>query len=307
MARHLLRDDDFSPEEQMRVLALAAEMKNDRLGYRTFEGHQSVALIFDKPSTRTRVSFSVGILELAGYPMILDSQTTQMSRGESVQDTTRFLERQVATIVWRTFEQKSIEAMAEVSSVPVINALTDLFHPCQLLADLLTIQERKGRLPGQTLAYFGDIANNMANSYVLAGVTAGMHIRLAGPMSVSPIKEVLDRAKVIGATTGGTVEVFDDAKQAAYGADVLATDTWSSMGQAPMTAEIRRQYGDFQLNDALVKVADPEVLVLHCLPAYRGKEITSEVLDGPRSAAWDQAENRLHAQKAVMTLLAQWS
>lgn len=307
MARHLLRDDDLSPEEQISVLALAAEMKRDRLGYRTFGGHKAVALIFDKPSTRTRVSFSVGITELAGVPLILDSQTTQMSRGESVHDTTRFLERQVAAIVWRTFEQESLEEMATISSVPVINALTDTFHPCQLLADLLTIRERKHKLSGLTLAYFGDIANNMANSYALAGAVAGMHVRLAGPISVTPNAAVIDKAKAIAQTTGGSIEVFDDPKIAAYNADVLATDTWASMGQAPVTSETRRQYEPFQVNDDLLKVANQNAIVLHCLPAYRGKEISAEVLDGPQSVVWDQAENRLHAQKALLTLLSQWS
>ncbi len=307
MTRHFLRDDDLSPAEQMQLLALAANMKQDRLGYRPYEGQKAVVLIFDKPSTRTRVSFSVGVLELAGCPIILDSQTTQMSRGESIQDTVRTLDRHVSAIVWRTFEQQALVEMAATSRVPVVNALTDDFHPCQLLADLLTITERKGRLSGQTIAFFGDIANNMANSYVLACATAGMHVRLASPLSIAPDPAVIERGRQIAKATGGSVEVFDDAKHAAYNADVLATDTWASMGQAPVTSETRRQYQPFQINDTLLRAAAPDAIVLHCLPAYRGKEITGDVMDGPQSAIWDEAENRLHVQKALLTLLSQWS
>ncbi|MFI6512836.1 ornithine carbamoyltransferase [Streptosporangium sp. NPDC050855] len=297
--RHFLRDDDLSPAEQEQVLDLAAAMKKDRHGHRPFAGPQTVAVLFDKHSTRTRISFAVGIGELGGLPLILDAGSSQMGRGESIEDTARVLERQVAAIVWRTSGQHRIEAMASASSVPVVNALTDEFHPCQILADLQTVREHFGTTAGLTLAYFGDGANNMAHSYLLGGALAGMHVRIAAPEGYLPDPEVVRRAAEIAETTGGSATVLADPAQAAADADVLATDTWVSMGQDGREQRIA-DLTPYQVNAALVGRAAPGAVVLHCLPAYRDLEITAEVLDGPRSVVWDQAENRLHAQKALL-------
>jgi ornithine carbamoyltransferase len=307
--RHFLRDDALSPEEQAQVLELAVRAKQDRLSLRTLEGPRSVALIFDKPSTRTRISFSVGVAELGGYPLVIDAQTTQMGRGEPIEDTTRVLDRQVAAIVWRTFAQSRIEAMASVATVPVVNALTDLLHPCQVLADLQTIAEHRGgvdRLPGTTLTYLGDGANNMANSYALGGATAGLQVRIGTPEQYRPDEQILDAATRVAAQTGGSVTVLHDAAKAAEGADVLATDTWVSMGQeaeADQRGSKASPFAPFTVDATALDRAADDAIVLHCLPAYRGKEISAEVSDGPASAVWDEAENRLHAQKALLAWL----
>ncbi|MGH3390413.1 MAG: ornithine carbamoyltransferase [Actinomadura sp.] len=298
--RHFLRDDDLTPAEQTAVLDLAARMKADRFGHRPLEGPRTVAVLFDKPSTRTRISFAVGIAELGGSALVVDTQASQLGRGETIADTARVLERQVAAIVWRTYGQGRLEEMAAASSVPVVNALTDLFHPCQVLADLQTVREAKGRLSGLTLSYFGDGANNMAHSYLLGGATAGMHVRIAAPAGQPPDAAVVARATEIAGRTGGSVAVTADAKEAATGADVLATDTWTSMGQAEKDLTV---YEPYTIDEEKVGLAASDVAVLHCLPAYRGKEITAAVLDGPHSLVWDEAENRLHAQKALLTWL----
>ncbi|MCP9956056.1 ornithine carbamoyltransferase [Actinomadura madurae] len=300
MTRHFLRDDDLTPAEQADVLDLAAQVKKDRFGHRPLEGPRSVAVLFDKPSTRTRISFTVGIAELGGNPLVMDAGTSQLGRGETIADTARVLERQVSAIVWRTAGQERIEEMAAGTTVPVVNALTDLFHPCQVLADLQTVREAKGDLRGVTLAYFGDGANNMAHSYLLGCATAGVHVRVAAPAPLPPDPAVLARATEIAGATGGSVTVTDDARAAAAGADVLATDTWVSMGQQGKDTSL---YEPYAVDEALLALAAPEAVVLHCLPAYRGKEIAASVLDGPRSRVWDEAENRLHAQKALLVWL----
>ncbi len=303
MTRHFLADDDLSPAELGEVLDLADAIKKDRFAYRPLEGPLAVAVVFDKPSTRTRASFSVGIAELGGYPLVIDAQTTQLGRGEPVADTARVLDRQCAAIVWRTFEQSRLEEMAAASQVPVINALTDTYHPCQLLADLQTIREHKGALKGLRLTYAGDGANNMAHSYLLAGATAGMHVRIAAPGGFAPDPAILARAAAIAARTGGSVAHLTDPGEAFDGADVLATDTWVSMGQEGEVAEREAPFVPFALTSDALRAAAPGAIVLHCLPAYRGKEIAAEVLDGPASVVWDEAENRLHAQKALLTWL----
>ncbi|MDA0638582.1 ornithine carbamoyltransferase [Nonomuraea sp. MCN248] len=297
--RHFLRDDDLSPDEQEEVLALAAEMKKDRFGHRPFEGPRTVAVLFDKPSARTRISFHAGIGELGGLPLIVDGVSTLMGRGEPIEDIARVLDRQVAAIVWRTNGQELIETMAANSAVPVVNALTDEFHPCQILADLQTVRERFGRTTGLTLAYVGDGANNMANSYLLGGATAGMHVRIGAPAGYQPDAVVLGRAASIAAATGGSVVAVSDPVAAVQGAHVVAADTWVSMGQDGKEDRVRDLMA-YQVNAELLAHADADAVVLHCLPAYRGNEITADVLDGPRSAVWDQAENRLHAQKALL-------
>ena len=304
MTRHFLADDDLAQAEQAEVLELAIQMKANRHSFTPLAGPLSVALLFDKPSTRTRVSFAVGVSELGGYPLLLDAGTSQLGRGETIEDTARVLDRQCAAIVWRTFGQDRVEAMARVSRVPVVNALTDLFHPCQILADLLTISERFGAVAGRTLTYLGDTANNMAHSYLVGGAVAGLHVRVAGPAAAAPDPAIVERALAIAAATGGSVTITDDPKAAAEGADVLATDTWVSMGQETASSADRvAALTPYRVDADAVALAAPEAIVLHCLPAYRGMEISADVLDGPRSAVWDQAENRLHAQKALLAWL----
>ena len=305
--RHFLRDDDLSPAELAEVLGLAATLKADRYAKRPLAGPQSVALIFDKPTLRTQLSFAVGVAELGGTAVVVDSHLAAVGERESVADVTRVITRQVAAIVWRTFGQQRIDEMASYASVPVINALTDEFHPCQILADLLTIKEHKGTLAGLTFAYLGDAANNMANSYALGGAAAGLHVRLAGPERYLPDPAIVAKARQIASETGGSVTVTSNPDVALDGADVVVTDTWVSMGQESEKDEREAPFSPFAVTaDALFK-ASPDAIVLHCLPAYRGKEIAEDVLEGPQSVVWDEAENRLHAQKAVLTWLLEHS
>ncbi|WP_096287201.1 ornithine carbamoyltransferase [Mycobacterium ahvazicum] len=304
--RHFLRDDDLSPAEQAEVLELAAELKKNPFSRRPLDGPRGVAVLFDKNSTRTRFSFEVGIAQLGGHPVVVDSSSTQLGRDETLQDTARVLSRYVDAIVWRTFGQDRLEAMASTATVPVINALSDEFHPCQVLADLQTIAEHKGSLRGLSLSYFGDGANNMAHSLMLGGVTAGMHVTIAAPEGFTPDPAVLAAAEQRAADTGGSVSVTADAESAAAGADVLVTDTWTSMGQEADGLDRVKPFRPFQINARLLELADPKAIVLHCLPAHRGDEITDEVMDGPASVVFDEAENRLHAQKALLVWLLEW-
>jgi ornithine carbamoyltransferase len=301
--RHFLRDDDLSPAEQAEVLALAARLKADRFAARPLAGPRTVAVLFDKPSLRTRVSFATGIAELGGFPLVIDSQVTHQGRGETTEDLARVLSRQTAAIVWRTFGQDLIEALAGASSVPVINALTDEFHPCQILADLQTMQAVAGDLAGVTLTFLGDGSSNMAHSYLLGGATAGMHVRICGPAAYSPSAAVTEAARAIAARTGGSVSFGTDPDEAAKSADFLATDVWTSMGQEGQEGQRFAAMEPFRLDEARLAAAPGCRGVLHCLPAHRGQEITAGVLDGPASLVWDQAENRLHAQKALLTWL----
>jgi ornithine carbamoyltransferase len=301
--KHFLRDDDLSPDEQWAVLDLADELKKDPLGHKPLAGPKSIAVLFEKNSTRTRLSFEVGIAQLGGQPIIVDGRMMQLGREETIEDTSRVLSRYVHAVVWRTFAQKRIDAMASVSKVPVVNALTDEFHPCQVLADLQTIRERKGKLAGLTLTYLGDGANNMAHSLMLGGVNAGMHVRVVSPLGFQPASEFVDDAKKRAAETGGSVCILTDPDEAVDGADVLSTDTWTSMGQENDGKDRVTPFRRLQVNAELLARAAPEAIVLHCLPAHRGWEITDEVIDGPASAVFDEAENRLHAQKALLTWL----
>jgi ornithine carbamoyltransferase len=282
-------------------------MKTDRYAHRPLAGPQPVAVIFEKPSLRTRVSFESGIAQLGGHPLIIDALSTHFGRGETIEDAARVLSRYVRAIVIRTDDDARLVALAGAASVPVVNALTDGHHPCQLLADLLTVRERLGATAGRTLAYLGDAANNMAHSYLLAGATAGMHVRVAGPDGFAPHPAVVARAAEIAATTGGSVDVGTDPAKTVAGADVVATDTWTSMGQEDDGLDRVQPFLPFQVNTELLAIADPEAIVLHCLPAHRGHEITDDVIDGPQSAVWDEAENRLHAQKALLVWLLERS
>ncbi len=299
MPRHFLRDDDLDPAEQAEVLDLAVDMKADPLGYSVLAG-RSVATIFEKNSTRTRLSFAVGIHQLGGQEVMMDGRTLQLGREETIEDTSRILSRYVHAVVWRTFAQPRIVAMASVSAIPVINALTDEFHPCQVLADLQTIRERHGRLAGVTVTFLGDGANNMAHSLLLGGATAGMHVRIVSPLGFEPHQQVLLDAERRAKETGGSVTLSTHPHAAVDGADVLVTDTWTSMGQENDGKDRISPFRPLQVNADLLAMAAPGAIVLHCLPAHRGWEITDEVIDGPASGVWDAAENRLHAQKALL-------
>jgi ornithine carbamoyltransferase len=301
--RHFLRDDDLSPSEQADILALAAELKKDPFSHRPLDGPRGVAVIFDKNSTRTRFSFEVGIAQLGGHAVVVDGRSTQLGRDETLEDTGKVLSRYVEAIVWRTYAQDRLTAMASGATVPIVNALSDEFHPCQVLADLQTLMERKGTLKNLRLSYFGDGANNMAHSLMLGGVTAGIHVTIAAPPSFEPNPEFVATAEKRGLETGATVTLTADPEKAADGSDVLVTDTWTSMGQENDGLDRLSPFQPFQVNDALLSRADSDAVVLHCLPAHRGHEITDDVIDGPHSAVWDEAENRLHAQKALLVWL----
>ena len=294
--------DDLTPAELDDLLDLSAKLKSDPGAHAESLRGRSVALVFEKPSTRTRVSFEVAVAELGGHPVVLSTNDLQLGRGETIEDTGRVLSRYVDAIVLRTFEQERLEVLASAASVPVVNSLSDFEHPCQALADLLTVRERLGSLRGRVLTYLGD-GNNVAHSLLLAGAKAGMTVRVATPPGFEPIPQVVQRATEIAAETGCEIVTTDDATVASTGADVLYTDVWASMGQEAEADERMLIFPLYQLNQALVDVAAEDVVVLHCLPAHRGQEITGEVLDGPRSAVWDQAENRLHTQKALLLRL----
>jgi ornithine carbamoyltransferase len=302
VTRHLLRDDDLSSGEQAEVLDIADAMKADPHGHAPLVG-KSVAVIFEKSSTRTRVSFDVGIAQLGGHSVVVDGRSMQLGRDETVEDTARVLSRYVDAVVWRTSAHPRIEAMASASLVPVVNALTDEFHPCQVLADLLTVRERFGRLAGRTLTYLGDGANNMAHSLLLGGATAGLHVRVAAPEAFQPEQAVLADAEHRAERAGGSIEASADPRAAVPGTEVLVTDTWTSMGQESEERDRDLPFRPFQLNAELLAQADDGAIVLHCLPAHRGAEITDDVLDGPASVVWDEAENRLHVQKALLAWL----
>jgi ornithine carbamoyltransferase len=301
--RHFLVDDDLSAAEQLHILDLADVLRAEPYRLRPFAGPRTVAVLFDKPSTRTRISFETAIAELGGHPMIMDAALSQLGRGESISDTARVLGRQVAAIVWRTSGQERLQEMADYAGVPVINGLTDQYHPCQVLADFQTIRQHKKQLAGLTLAYVGDGANNMAHSYLLGGGLAGLHVRIGTPPGFQPDPEVVKRAQVLASSSGGSVQVHREAKDAVADADVIATDTWISMGQEDSRGDRESIFVPYAVTPGLLALAHREAIVLHCLPAYRGKEIDAVVIDGPQSVVWDEAENRRHAQKALLIFL----
>lgn len=301
--RHFLADDDLSPVEQAEVLALAAQLKAAPYDSKPLQGPRTVACIYDKHTLRTQVSFAAAVAELGGYAMHVDGHLAEIGVRESVHDVAKVLGRQVAMIVWRTYAQSDLESMADNSGVPVVNALTDDFHPCQLLADLVTVREHKGTLAGVTVTFVGDAACNMGNSWLLAGATAGMHVRVAGPHGFLPSAEMVQRAADIAAVTGGSVSLSNDPVQAVSGADVVVTDTWVSMGKEAEAESRASALAPYAVTNQLLAHAADDVIVMHCLPAYREKEIATDVLEGPRSVVWDEAENRRHAQKAVISWL----
>ena len=301
--RHLLADDDLAPAEQAEVLDLAAAIKAAPFDHRPLEGPRTVALVFDRPTLRTQVSFSAGIAELGGHAMTVDGGLAAMGERESVEDVARVLGRQASAIVWRTAHQGDLATMAAYAEVPVVNALTDEFHPCQLLADLQTVREHVGTLAGTRVAFVGDGACNMGNSWVLAGATAGMHVVVGAPEGYEPDADVVARARQVATGTGGSVTLERDPVAAVTGAAVVVTDTWVSMGREEEKADRMHLFTPYALTAGLLAHAAPGAIVMHCLPAYRGTEVDAAVIDGPQSVVWDEAENRRHAQKAVLTWL----
>jgi len=302
MVRNYLSVDDLTREELAGLLDLSAKVKAQPGDTAEALRNKSVAMIFEKPSTRTRVSFEVAIASTGAHAVVLSSAELQLGRGETIEDTGRVLSRYVDAIVLRTFEQERLEVLAGSATVPVVNALSDFEHPCQCLADLLTIREVKGELSGRTLTYLGD-GNNVTHSLLLGATKMGMHVRVATPPGFEPIPQIVQRAGEIAERTGGSVLTTNDAVEASAGADVLYTDVWASMGQEAEADERALVFPAYALDRTKVEVARPDVTVLHCLPAHRGQEITDEVIDGPHSAVWDQAENRLHTQKALLLWL----
>jgi ornithine carbamoyltransferase len=302
VSRDFLSLDDLTPVELEHLLTLSSKVKASPDDYAGRLNGKAVALIFEKPSTRTRVSFEVAVASMGGHPLALSSSELQLGRGETIEDTGRVLSRYVDAIVLRTFGQDRLEALAQGASVPVVNSLSDHEHPCQILADLLTVFEHRGSLPGRTLAYLGD-GNNVTHSLLLGGAKSGMRVRAATPPGFEPDPEVVRRAEDIARETGGEIGIATDAAEAASGADVLYTDVWASMGQEEEHDERVRFMTPYRIDAEMVDRAGLDAIVMHCLPAHRGEEITDEVIDGPRSVVWDQAENRLHTQKALLLWL----
>jgi ornithine carbamoyltransferase len=302
--RHFLRVNDWAPDELVLALDWADRLKarqRERIEHRLLEG-RTLGMIFQKPSTRTRVSFEVGIFQLGGAGLYLAANDLQLGRGETIKDTSKVLSRYLDGMMIRTFAQAHVDELAAHADIAVINGLTDEFHPCQALADVMTIRERFGRVEGIRVTYLGD-GNNVCHSLMVACAKLGSHFTAATPAGYEPSNEVVGWALAAAEASGGTVELTDDPRAAAEGADVLYTDVWTSMGQDEQREQRLRDLAGYRIDAELVGLAGEEAIVLHCLPAHYGEEITEDVLYGPQSAVWDQAENRLHAQKALMALI----
>ncbi|MGO0063577.1 ornithine carbamoyltransferase [Brevibacillus fluminis] len=299
--KDVLRVDEFTGEELSYLLQSALQLKemqkNGHL-YQPLKG-KTLGMIFDKASTRTRVSFEVGMYQLGGLAMFMSGKELQLGRGEPISDTAKVLSRYVDAIMIRTYSHADVELLAEHASIPIINGLTDRFHPCQALADMLTILEHKGKLEGVKMAYLGD-GNNVAASLVLAAAALGVEVRVATPKGYELEAEVAEQTKLLAAKSGAKVILTNDPQEASSGADVLYTDVWTSMGFEAENEIRLKAFADYQVNEQIAKLADPDHLFMHCLPAHRGEEVTAGVIDGPNSVVFDQAENRLHAQKAIL-------
>lgn len=302
MQEDFLSIDDVSEDELARLLDDAVRVKSEPDKFAGALARRNVAMLFEKPSTRTRISFEVAIASMGGHAVVLRSDELQLGRGETIEDTGMVLSRYVDAVVVRTFEQERLERLAAAATVPVINALSDAEHPCQALADLQTVRERRQTLAGTVLAYIGD-GNNVAHSLMLAGAKAGMEVRVACPSGYEPEANIGERAARIAAARGGRVVVTQSVAEVASGADVLYTDVWASMGRESEAGERAALFAGYQINSDVVGMAADDCIVMHCLPAHRGEEIAADVIDGPRSVVWDQAENRLHAQKALLARL----
>lgn len=302
--KSLLSLKDFNREELEEFLLQGEKLKIEHYAGKDeplLKG-KTVIVLFEKPSTRTRISFAVAIHELGAMPLVLETTNMQLMRGETVPDTARVMGRYVHGIVARVFAQKTLEELAAYSGVPVVNALSDFSHPCQALGDFLTIKEKKGRLEGLKLAYLGD-GNNVAHSLLFGGSILGVNVTVASPKGFEPMKEVVDKAKEFASESGAKIEITNDPVDAAKDADVLYTDVWASMGKEEEHDKRVAVMKPYQINETILTHAKKDVIVMHCLPAHRGEEITDEVLDGPHSVVFDQAENRLHIQKAILSLL----
>ncbi|MDI9644970.1 MAG: ornithine carbamoyltransferase [Candidatus Verstraetearchaeota archaeon] len=305
IGRDFLRTKGFSADELKLILDRASEMKSAlrrRMGTPPYLEGKSIAMLFQKPSTRTRISFDVGVYQLGGHPIYLNWADLQLGRGETVSDTGRILGCYVDGIVARVFKHSDLEVLADSSPAPVINALSDEFHPCQALSDCLTILERKGRIEGVSVVFVGDGRSNVCQSLAEAVLQLGGNITVSSPAKYMPTEEFVKELRGI-AGKGGKIRLVEDPFEAVKGADVIYTDVWVSMGFESEAAERRSALGPYQVNSGLMRSAPPDAIVMHCLPAHRGEEITSEVIDGPRSAVWEQAENRLHVQKSIMSLI----
>jgi ornithine carbamoyltransferase len=302
MKRDFVSIHDFSPAEIAKILDLAADVKKNREKYRASLSGKTLAMIFEKSSTRTRVSFEAGMYQLGGLAMFLSSRDLQIGRGEPISDTARVLSRYVDGIMARTFAHETVTELARHATVPVVNGLTDLLHPCQVMADLQTIRERFGRLDGLKLAYVGD-GNNMAHSLMFGGAKTGLSISIVTPEGFEPKPEIVAAAKEDARATGARIEVLHSPEEGVAGAQIVYTDVWASMGQEQEAAERVKKFQGFTVDDRLMSLADRSSIFLHCLPAHRGEEVSASVADGPRSAIFDQAENRLHAQKAILVSL----
>ena len=306
--RDLLCLADYTSEELLQIIRLGLEMKRRfYAGERVIPVLQgkSIAMIFEKPSTRTRVSFEVAAHQLGAHAMYLNWRDLQLGRGETIADTARVLSRYVDAIVARVKEHEKLEELARHASIPVINALSDLSHPCQALGDFMTLLELRGDLKGLTLAFVGDGSDNVLHSLLVAGAKLGVNVRVATPKSLQPDPRILEAARRAAKETGASVEILEDPAEAVRGADAVYTDVWVSMGQEAQAEEKRRLLRPYQVNRELMEKASPRAVFMHCLPAHRGEEVTDEVMDGPWSVVWDQAENRLHIQKAILALLVQ--
>jgi len=295
--RHFLTLLDLNPEELRRLVQRGIELKDWQRNGRIYEPyrHRILGMVFEKSSTRTRMSFEVGMVQLGGHAIFLSPRDTQLGRGETIEDSARVLSRMADVIMIRTFEHEKIERFAAYSDVPVINALTDLYHPCQLLADMQTWYEHRGDMQGKTAAWIGD-GNNMCHSYINAARQYGFRLNIAAPGGYLPDAAILQAA-------GSQVELFDTALAAASGADLVVTDVWASMGQEEEQEKRVRAFADYQVTGEIMQAAASDALFMHCLPAHRGEEVSADVIDGPQSVVWDEAENRLHAQKALLELL----
>lgn len=303
--KHLLCLNDWTTEEIIHLLDLASKLKYEQKNGIRHDHHlrgKTMGMIFSKSSTRTRVSFEVGMQQLGGYALFLSSADIQLGRGETVHDTAKTLSRYLDGIMIRTFKQQDVEDLSRYGSIPIINGLTDELHPCQILADLQTIREKKGALKGLKLAYVGD-GNNVAHSLLIGCAKTGMNISVASPQGYTCSKKYTDMALKIAESTGSVIELTSDPKKAVLNADVVYTDTWVSMGMEKEKEERMAIFAPYQVNSSLLASAKPDVIFMHCLPAYRGYEVTEEIIDGPCSVVFDEAENRLHAQKAVMVTL----
>lgn len=300
--RDFLSIHDFKHEEIAFILNFASELKAGQIRGENLLTGKTLGLIFEKSSTRTRVSFEVGMFQLGGYSLFLNSRDLQIGRGETIGDTARVLSRYLDGVVIRTFDHHQVEELAAYADVPVINGLTDLLHPCQVMADLLTIQEKKGKLAGIKLAYIGD-GNNMAHSLLFGGAKTGMHVTIACPPEYQPLPKIVEAARRDASVTGALLSVVFSPQEAIQGADVVYTDVWSSMGQEQEQEQRKKVFAPYQINEMLMRYAGQDAIFMHCLPAHRGEEVTAEVIDGPCSVVFDQAENRLHVQKAILALL----